>query len=168
RPSLLPCTTLFRSDVAPILQAKCENCHRPGTSAPMALRTYEEVRPWAPLIKDRVAKRIMPPWPLDKTIGIQDFKNDISLSDEQINTIVAWVDAGAPMGNEADLPAPRQWPDPNAWVYESVFGRPPDLVVESTPYVVEASGKDQWPTPVTEVTGITEEKWIRAIELRPG
>ena len=53
----------FTRDIAPILQAKCENCHRPGTAAPMALRTYEEVRPWAPLIKDRVAKRVMPPWP---------------------------------------------------------------------------------------------------------
>jgi hypothetical protein len=81
----------------------------------MALRTYEEVRPWAPLIKDRVVKRVMPPWPLDKTIGIQDFKNDISLTDEQINLIAAWVDNGAPLGNVADLPAARQWPDPNAW-----------------------------------------------------
>jgi hypothetical protein len=158
----------FAKDIAPILQAKCENCHRPGTAAPMALRTYEEVRPWAPLIKDRVMKRVMPPWPLDKTIGIQDFKNDISLSDEQIQTIIAWVDNGAPLGNAADLPAPRQWPDPNSWAYESIFGRPPDLVVESTPYVVVASGKDQWPTPRTTVTGLTEEKWIRAIELRPG
>jgi hypothetical protein len=158
----------FARDVAPILQAKCENCHRPGTAAPMALQNYEEVRPWAPLIKDRVMKRMMPPWPLDKTIGIQDFKNDLSLTDEQINTIVAWVDAGAPLGNAADLPAPRVWPDPNTWAYQSVFGRPPDLVVESAPYTVVASGKDQWPSIRTKVEGLSEDKWIRAIELRPG
>src|SRR5690606_37649552 len=101
---------------------------------PMALRTYEEVRPWAPLIKDRVAKRIMPPWPLDKTIGIQDFKNDISLTDEQIETIVAWVDAGGPQGDPADMPPPRDWGDPNAWAFEEFFGRPPDLVVRSPAY----------------------------------
>jgi hypothetical protein len=157
----------FTRDIAPILQAKCENCHRPGTAAPMALRTYDEVRPWAPLIKDRVAKRMMPPWPLDKTIGIQDFKNDLSLSDEQIQTIIAWVDAGAPQGNLADMPAPRQWPDPNSWAYEQVFGRPPDLVVSSTPYTVVANGKDQWPTPDTLIDNLDQERWIRAIELRP-
>lgn len=160
----------YARDIAPILQNTCENCHRPGTAAPMALRSYEEVRPWASLIKDRVSKRIMPPWPLDKTIGIQEFKNDISLSDAQIATIVKWVDAGAPLGNPADLPEPRVWPaeDDNRWAYEEVFGRPPDVVLKSTPYTVVANGKDQWPSPETTVEGITEERWIRAIGLRPG
>jgi hypothetical protein len=158
----------FAKDVAPIIQAKCENCHRPGTSAPMALRTYDEVRPWAPLIKDRVMKRVMPPWPLDKSIGIQEFKNDISLTDEQIATIANWVDAGAPMGNPADLPAPVQWPDPNRWAFEDFFGRPPDLVVASPAYTVVANGLDQWPNPETKVEGLTTERYIRAVGVRPG
>src|SRR5712692_6259486 len=74
----------FARDVAPILQQKCQVCHRPGTAAPMSLLTYEETRPWARAIQRRVSKREMPPWHLDKTVGIQKFKNDRSLTDEQV------------------------------------------------------------------------------------
>ena len=88
----------FTKDVAPIFQDKCEACHRPDSIAPMSLITFEEARPWARSIKARVAARQMPPWHIDKTVGIQKFKNDRSLSDEQIDTIVRWVDAGAPQG----------------------------------------------------------------------
>ena len=82
----------FNKDIAPMLQAKCQDCHRKDSMAPMSLITYEETRPWAKAIKDRVARRQMPPWHLDKGVGIQDFKNDMSLSDDQIATIVKWVD----------------------------------------------------------------------------
>src|SRR5580765_2335075 len=75
----------FAKDVAPILQQKCQDCHQPGSIAPMSLRTYEETRPWAKSIKDRVSKRQMPPWHIDKTVGVQHFKNDMSLSDQQID-----------------------------------------------------------------------------------
>src|SRR5450631_3437307 len=81
----------FTKDIAPIFQAKCEECHRAGTAAPMSLITYTEVRPWAKSIKERVLARQMPPWHLDKTVGIQHFQNDRSLSDPQIQTIVRWV-----------------------------------------------------------------------------
>src|SRR5436190_11476920 len=80
----------FAKDVAPILQDKCQNCHRPGQVAPMSLLTYEEARPWARSIKTKVQSRMMPPWHIDKTVGIQQFKNDISLSDAQIDTIARW------------------------------------------------------------------------------
>ena len=89
-------TPTFTKDVAPIFQQKCESCHRPDNMAPMSLITYEQARPWAKSIAARVAARQMPPWHIDKTIGIQKFKNDRSLSDEQIDTIVNWVIAGAP------------------------------------------------------------------------
>src|SRR5687767_3027604 len=95
----------FAKDVAPILQAKCEACHRPGEMGPMSLVTYQEVRPWARAIRMRVAARTMPPWHMAKTIGIQKFKNDASLTDAQVDTIVRWVDAGAPLGDPKDLPA---------------------------------------------------------------
>ncbi len=89
----------FAKDVAPILQEKCQGCHRVGSIAPMSLITYEETRPLEPkAIKERVVTRNMPPWHLDKTVGIQHFQNDMSLSDEQISTIARWVDAGAPLG----------------------------------------------------------------------
>ena len=97
----------FTKDVAPILQRSCVTCHRPGQIAPMSLRTYEEARPWARSIKTRVAARAMPPWHIDRNVGIQEFKNNLSLSDKDIATIVAWVDAGAPRGNPADMPAQR-------------------------------------------------------------
>src|SRR5579864_7989114 len=82
----------FTKDIAPIFQAKCEECHRKGTAAPMSLATYEESRPWAKAIKERVVRRSMPPWHIDKTVGIQKFANDRSLSDDQIAIIVRWVD----------------------------------------------------------------------------
>src|SRR6476646_4120370 len=96
-----PKAPTFTKDVAPIFQEKCEACHRPDSIAPMSLKTYADVRPWARSIKTRVAGRQMPPWHIDKTVGIQKFKNDRSLSDEQIDTIVRWVDAGAPQGDPA-------------------------------------------------------------------
>src|SRR5438874_7199890 len=91
-----PKTPTFTKDIAPIFQAKCEACHRPDSMAPMSLITYDTVRPWARAIRARVAARQMPPWHIDKTVGIQQFKNDRSLSDDEIDTILRWVDAGAP------------------------------------------------------------------------
>src|SRR5438477_12625923 len=93
----------FTKDVAPILQRACQNCHRPGQMAPMPLLTYQDARPWARSIKQRVLDREMPPWGVDPHVGIQRFKNDPSLRDDEIETIVKWVDAGAPMGNAADM-----------------------------------------------------------------
>ena len=98
-------TVTFTKDVAPIFQQKCESCHRPDNMAPMSLLTYEEARPWAKSIAARVGARQMPPWHIDKTVGIQKFKNDRSLNDEQIDTILAWVAAGAPKGDPKDMPA---------------------------------------------------------------
>src|SRR5437879_8717455 len=83
----------FTKDVAPILQKSCQACHHAGTSAPMSLLTYADARPWARAIKERVVRRDMPPWHLDKTVGIRQYKNDRSLSDAEIATIVQWVDA---------------------------------------------------------------------------
>src|SRR5580658_1668202 len=89
----------FAKDIAPILQEKCQNCHRTGSMAPMSLVTYEETRPWAKSIKERVVTRNMTPWHLDKTVGIQHFQNDMSLADSQIALIARWVDGGAPLGD---------------------------------------------------------------------
>ena len=85
----------FSKDVAPIFQAKCQSCHEPGSIAPMSLVTFADTRPWARSIKARVAARQMPPWHIDRSVGVQKFKNDMSLSDEQVDTIVRWVDQGA-------------------------------------------------------------------------
>ena len=168
--TLVPCSVsgqavTFARDIAPILQQKCQVCHRPGSIAPMPLLTYEQVKPFAPLIKQRVESRTMPPWHIDKGVGIQQFKNDRSLSDQQVRTIVSWVDAGAPLGNPRDLPPPVQWPDPKTWQLAANFGAP-DLVLKSQPYTVREHGQDVWWRPVTE-TGITEERWVRAIEIKP-
>jgi hypothetical protein len=81
----------FAKDVAPIFQAKCQNCHRLVKWPPMSLLTYQDARPWARSIKEKVQSRLMPPWHIDRTVGIQSFKNDIRLSDDQIDTIVRWV-----------------------------------------------------------------------------
>ena len=108
----------FAADVAPILQENCQTCHNPEGIGPMSLLTYEEARPFAPLIREKVVTRAMPPWHVDKNVGIQEFKNDVFLSDEEIRTIVAWVDGGAPFGDPSDLPAPVVWPTGADWRLE--------------------------------------------------
>jgi len=160
-------TPTFTKDVAGIFQEKCESCHRPDSIAPMSLVTYEETRPWARSIKNRVVARQMPPWHIDKTLGIQDFQNDRSLSDEQIDTIVRWIDGGAPKGDAKDMPPPVKWADDNVWNFAPIFGGPPDLVIKSPEYTQKALAQDAWYKPVVP-TGLTEERWVRAIEIRPG
>ena len=163
---ITPKAVTFAKDVAPIFQEKCETCHRPGQGAPMNLQTYKEVRPWARSIRERVATRNMPPWHLDKTIGIQQYANDRSLSEKQIKTIVQWVDGGAPFGDNKDLPAPKVWPNDSEWQYAKIIGQEPDIVVKSEPLTIPAVGQDEWWKPVSDVP-LTEERWIRAVEMRP-
>src|SRR5262249_35509178 len=121
----------FTKDVAPILQRSCENCHRPDGVAPMSLVSYEDVRPWARAIKQRTSigpkAGVMPPWYVEKNIGIQQFHNDPSLSDDEIALIGKWADAGAPRGNPADMPPPKVYADRNAWAIGT-----PDLILKST------------------------------------
>lgn len=156
----------FTKDIAPIFRDKCEACHRAGYIAPMSLQTYAEVRPWARSIKQRVESRQMPPWHIDKAVGIQAFKNDRSMTDAEIETVVRWVDGGAPQGNPEDLPPPAVFADDDVWNYADVFDGPPDLVIHSTPYTMPALAQDHWWKPEVP-TGLTEDRWIRAIEIRP-
>ena len=161
-----PVDVTFARDVAPILQRSCQTCHRAGQMGPMSLVTYEEARPWARAIRTKVSDRSMPPWHLDKTVGIQEFENDISLTDTEIDTIVRWVDAGAPLGNPADLPEPVDWSDDSEWRLAARYNRPPDLVVKSDPWTQSAEGQDQWWQPIVE-TGLSEDRWVTGIEIRP-
>jgi len=156
----------FAKDVAPIFQQKCQTCHRPGQMGPMSLLTYQDARPWARAIKTKVAARDMPPWHMDKTVGIQKFANDISLSEAQFATIVTWVDAGAPLGDAKDMPAPVKWPDGSQWRLAASQGRIPDLIIKSTPWTQPAEGQDEWWQPVVD-SGLTEDRWIKAVEVRP-
>src|SRR3989442_14229603 len=128
----------FTKDVRPILQNRCQVCHRPGAIAPMSLLTYEDARPWARAIKEKVVKREMPPWYIDRNIGITDFKDDPSLGEAEIATISKWVDAGAPMGNASDMPAPRQSNDLDQWH----IGKPVFIVMMKKPYILLALGLD--------------------------
>ena len=157
----------FSRDIAPILQRSCQHCHQPTGIGPMSLLTYVDTRPWARSIKDRVERRLMPPWHLDTTVGIQQYKNDISLTLDEIDTVVRWVDTGAPEGNPADLPAALAFPPADAWEVEALLGRPPDFIVQSTPYTVVANGQDQWWEPEVEFTGLEEPRYIRAAEFKP-
>jgi hypothetical protein len=157
----------FTKDIAPIFQVKCESCHRPDSIAPMSLITYEDAYPRRSLIRDRVASRQMPPWHLDKTVGIKEYKYDRSLSDTQIDTILRWIDAGAPKGDMNDMPSPMRWPAEQGWNFTSVFGQSePDLIIRSTPYTQKAGAQDAWWKPSVP-TGLTEARWVRAIEIRP-
>ena len=157
----------FTKDVAPIFQRKCEACHRPDSIAPMSLVTYEQARPWARAIKARVSEGSMPPYQIDRTVGVTKFKNDEALAPGELETIVRWVDAGAPQGDVKDLPPAVTWPDDQGWNFAPLFGqKEPDLIVRSEPFTMPARAQDAWDKRVTE-SGITEARWVRAIEIRP-
>jgi hypothetical protein len=153
----------FTKHVAPILQRSCQSCHRPGTNAPMSLMTYEDVRPWARAIKTRVAARIMPPWHIERNVGIQKFKDDPSLTDEEIAMIAAWADAGAPRGNPADLPPPAVFPDDETWH----IGTPDLIVTIPRDHVVPANAGDLWIDYIAD-SGLTEDRYLKAVEAKPG
>jgi hypothetical protein len=152
----------FTKDVMPILQNRCQVCHRPGTFAPMSLLTYEEARPWSKSIKQKILAREMPPWFIDKNVGIQRFSNDVSLSDQEIATIVKWVDNGSPQGNPADMPPPRQFKEANTWQIDQ-----PDLIVTlPKDIVVPATGPDKWPDIVVD-PHLTEDRYIQSVQIIP-
>jgi len=155
----------FTRDIAPILQENCQVCHQPGSIGPMTLMTYDEVRAWAPIIRQAVTTQEMPPYHYDVDVGIQELKHDARLSQEEINTIVTWIDSGTELGDPADMPPPVEWPDPAEFRLASTFG-PPDVIIRSDPYDVPAYGQDIWWQPTVE-TGITEDRCILAIETKP-
>lgn len=142
----------FAKDVAPILQNNCQQCHRPGDIGPMSLMTYEDVRPWAKSIKEAVASRAMPPWDANPEIG--HWANDASLSQEEIATVVAWVDQGARPGDPADLPEPKTF-GVEGWR----LGEPDMVLRPETPYKVGADVIDEYRCFIIP-TGLTEDAWM--------
>jgi hypothetical protein len=153
----------FTKDIAPLLQRTCQNCHRPGNIGPMSLLTYQDVRPWAKSIRQQVVQRNMPPWYIDRTVGIHKFKNDPSLSDHEIEMISKWVDAGAPEGNTADLPPARQFDDSDRWHIGT-----PDVVVKLKKEVlVKAKAPDYWADLDMEDLGLKTDRYIQAVEVKP-
>jgi len=160
-----PSDVTFTKDIAPILQRSCQNCHRPDGVAPMALVNYEDVRPWARAIKQRTGvgphAGVMPPWYVEKNIGIQQFKDDPSLSDEEIAKIARWADGGAPRGNPADMPPPRVWDDPRAWHIGT-----PDLIIKTKELLVKGDAADWWGEIPSVPTGLTEDRYVAALEIK--
>lgn len=150
----------FTKDVLPIFQRSCQKCHRAGTPAPMSLMTYEDARPWARAIKDRVTKRQMPPWHIDRSIGV--YEPDPSLNDDEIATIAAWVDGGAPRGNTADAPPPVDLPALGEWT----FGEPDMVVAMKEGFHIPAEGADFYPSEVVD-PGLTEDKYVKWVQVIP-
>jgi hypothetical protein len=153
----------FSKDVAPIVQRACQSCHRPGNIGPFSLLTYQDARPWAKSIKQQVVQRNMPPWYIDRSVGIHDFKNDVSLSDKEIATIAAWVDAGAPQGNSTDLPTARVFDDSDRWH----IGKPDVVVTLKKDVVIKARQADMWLDLPMEDLGLKTTRYIQAMEIKP-
>lgn len=148
----------FTKDVAPILFKNCVTCHRPGQIAPMSLLSYREARPWSRSIKDKVVTREMPPWLADPQYG--KFRNDRRLSQDEIDTIVAWADAGAPQGNDEDMPPVPEFS--NAWVYG-----PPDHIIEMpTEYEVPAEGEASVLRFYSKVP-FEQDRFVVGLEMKP-
>jgi len=151
----------FTKDIAPILQRSCQNCHRPDGMAPMSLLTYEDVRPWARAIKLRTSVREMPPWFIERNIGVQKFKDDLSLSDEEIAKIASWVDNGGPRGNPADMPPALKFADAGAWTIGT-----PDLIVSSPVITVKPVAPDLQGDIGVVPTNLTEDRYVKAVQVR--
>jgi len=156
----------FTKDIAPILQRSCQSCHRPDGAGPMSLITYEDVRPYARAIKTKTGlgphAGVMPPWFVEKNIGIQKFKNDPSLSSEEIAKIAKWADGGAPRGNPADMPKGIDWStSEDRWILGA-----PDLIVKSQEISVPAHAPDRWGSQGRIPTGLTEDRYVKSVEVR--
>jgi mono/diheme cytochrome c family protein len=149
----------FTKDVAPILYKNCVECHRPTMFAPMSLVTFDEARPWARSIKQRVTARTMPPWGADPAHGT--FKNDPRLSEADIETIAKWVEAGAPKGEDKDLPAAPQLVE--GWT----IGKPDAVFTMDEEFTIPPTGAIPYKY-FRVPTNLTEDKWIQAIEIKPG
>jgi hypothetical protein len=152
-------TPTFTRDVVPILYKNCVTCHRPGEVAPMALLTYEDARPWAKSIRDKVTDRTMPPWLADPQFG--HFENDRRLPQRDIDTIAAWVAAGAPKGEDRDAPPVPKFVE--GWS----IGKPDVVLSMAEEFTVPAEGVVPYKY-FTVPTNFTEDKWISAVEFRAG
>ena len=151
----------FAKDVAPIVFNKCAACHRAGEVAPMTLTSYEDVRPWAKVIKNKVVSREMPPWGADPAHSLK-MRNDRSLTQAQVDTIVAWVDGGAPKGSDADLPPLPAFAD--GWT----FGREPDAILEMpVDFSIPAEGELGVQMFYSKVPW-SEDRFAETLEIRPG
>ena len=161
----VPGPVTFSKDIAPILQRSCQNCHQPNSVAPMSLITYQEVRPWAKAIKQRTLIRdrrgAMPPWYIEKNIGIQHYKNDPSLSDLELAKVAKWADSGAPEGDPRDLPPAKPLADTNRWTLGE-----PDLIVSTSEITVKKGSPDWWGELESAPTGLTEDRWVKSVEMR--
>jgi hypothetical protein len=149
----------FSKDVAPILYKNCAGCHRPGDIAPMSLLTYEQARPWAKSIREKVSLGQMPPWHAAQPVGT--FSNDRRLTDTDKDTLIRWAAAGAPQGDPKDLPPNPKFAD--GWE----IGTPDAVFSIPKAYDVPASGTIAYQY-FTVPTNFTEDKWLQAIEVRPG
>lgn len=149
----------FARDVAPILNKNCVSCHRPGEIGPMAFQTYEQTRPWARSIKDKVVKREMPPWGADHTVSMK-MGNDRSLPQADIDTIVAWVNAGAPRGDAKDLPPAPTFP--TGWQ----LGEPDFVFEQPVAWTVKPDAQEPY-LYFYEKIPFSEDKWAAGVEIRP-
>ncbi|MCY4270115.1 MAG: hypothetical protein OXE80_08090 [Gammaproteobacteria bacterium] len=155
----------YNGDVARIINENCVVCHREGGIGPMQFENYDQVRPWAPLISFKVASREMPPYAYDHGIGIQDLEGDWRLAQEDIDTVVAWVEQGAPLGDPDVLPPMPDLPDPDAWSFEPQFGTP-DLIIPSIPMDIPANGNDLWSKHYVPST-LAADRCIKAVQVKP-
>jgi hypothetical protein len=154
----------FHKDIEPILQRSCQTCHRDGGGAPMSLITYEEVAPFAGLIEYKTGLRdkagAMPPWYVEKDIGIQQFKGDPSLSDEEIEAISTWARSGTPKGDPADAPEPLVFDDSVKWKLGE-----PDLIVSTPEFFMEGGRPDWWGDLGSVETGLDEDRYVKSVEI---
>ena len=155
----------YNGEIGRIINENCVVCHQEGGIGPMQFQTYDQVRPWAPLIQLKVASREMPPYAYDHGIGLQDLIGDWRLEQAEIDQIVAWVEQGSPLGDPDMAPPPYQLKDPDEWNFAAELGQP-DLIVASSSYDIPSSGNDLWSREFVD-SGVTTNRCIKAVQVKP-
>ena len=163
-PAVLAQEVTFHKDIEPILQRSCQYCHRPGGAAPMHLITYDQVAPFAGLIEYKTGLRdragVMPPWYIEKNVGIQHFKDDPSLSDAEIATLSTWARTGTPKGDIADAPEPLVFDDAIKWKRGE-----PDLIIETEDFFMASGRPDWWGEIPSIASGLTQDRYVKSVEI---
>lgn len=159
KPTIAKKEVNYSKHVATILQKRCEVCHREDQTAPFTLQNYDDAVKHAEMIREVTSQRRMPPWQADPRYG--HFSNDRRMSQDELDTLLTWIDTGMQRGDDKDLPKPIQWT--KGWLH----GKPDLVITMPREYEVPAEGVVPYQNYIID-TGFTEDRWVKMAEGHPG
>jgi len=149
----------YSQHVARLIQKRCQECHRPGEIGPFSLLTFEDAKKRTGRIREAVLEQRMPPWHADPRRG--EFSNDRRLTQDELDTLLAWIDRGGPKGDDEDLPPPLKF------VAGWKIGHPDKVFTMAREFKVQATGVVDYQRFLVD-PGFEHDVWVQAAECRPG